>query len=102
MALPARDHRITLKDAAALARRHREAHAAGVFAGGSFHAMQVLEILQQPDCVALRIYLGLEDEGATLILVGVDDSDNDMVHGAILEQPYKCPPFCGISGPLNS
>lgn len=102
MALPARDHRITLQDAAALARRHREAHAAGKFAGGAFHALQVLELLQQPDCVALRIYLGLDNDGPTLILVGVDDTDQDMTQGMILQQPYRCPPICGIAGPLNS
>jgi len=102
MALPARDHRITLKDAAALARRHREAHAAGKFAGGAFHALQVMELLQQPDCVALRIYLGLENDGPTMIMVGVDDTDQDMVQGTILEQPFKCPPVCGIASPLYS
>jgi hypothetical protein len=102
MALPARNHRITLQDAAALARRHREAHAAGKFAGGAFHAMQVLELLQQADCVALRVYLGLENDGMTLILVGVDDTEQDMTQGLILEEPFKCPPICSTASPLNS
>ena len=102
MALPARDHRITLEDAAALSRRHREAHPAGAFLGGTFHAMQVLELLQQPDCAALRIYLGLDKDGPTLILVGVDDADQDMVRGTVLQWPYKCPPICPTASPLNS
>lgn len=102
MALPARDHRIKLDHAAELTRRFRAAAPRGEFLAGTFHAMQVIELLQQTDCVALRIYHGHDETGeATLVLVGVDDTDQDMAKGMILQLPFKCPPFCGVASPLS-
>ena len=102
MALPARDHRIPLDHAAELTRRFRASATKGEILASTFHAMQVLELLQQTDCVALRIYHGREESGAsTLVLVGVDDADQDMAKGMILQYPYKCPPICGVSSALS-
>ena len=44
MTLPARNHRITLQEAAAHTRRHREAKVHEIKAG-AFHKDQVLELL---------------------------------------------------------
>ena len=102
MALPARDHRITVDHAAELTKRFRASAPKGELLAGTFHAMQVLELLQQNDCVALRVYHGLDDTGeSTLVLVGVDDTDQDMAKGMILQLPYRCPPICGVSSPLG-
>ncbi|MGD0485357.1 MAG: hypothetical protein ABSB58_12020 [Gemmatimonadales bacterium] len=102
MALPARDHRISLADAAVLTKRHRDAKVSEVKAG-AFHKDQVLQMLNQAGCVALRIYFGREAGGApTLVLTGVDASDNDLTKGIILEQSWPCPPACGSDNALNS
>ncbi len=102
MALPPRDHRISLAAAAALTRRHREAKVS-TEKSGAFHKDQVLELLGQPGCVALRIYYGRNAVGApALILTGVDSSDSDITGGTILEEHMPCPPFCGGDNPLNT
>jgi len=101
MALPPRDHRVTLAEAAAHTRRHREAKASPVHAH-AFHADQVLALLQQPGCAALRVYHGLDATGApNLVLVAMDAAGEDMVGGAILEQGAPCPPYCSSTGGLH-
>jgi hypothetical protein len=101
MELPARDHRITLLEAAAHTRRHREAKGSAVHAH-AFHADQVLALLQQPGCAALRIYHGQDARGApSLVLVAADAAGEDMVGGAILEQGAPCPPFCSSASDLH-
>jgi hypothetical protein len=100
MELPPRDHRITLADAAAQTRRHREANVAPVTAH-AFHADQVRALLAQPGCAALRIYHGRDAAGGpTLVLVGVDASGSDLTAGSVLEVGYPCPPFCAAGSPL--
>ncbi len=102
MALPPRNHRISLQEAAAHTKRHRDAK---IFAvnGGAFHKDQVLELLNQPGCVGLRIYFG-RDQAAnpTVVLAGMDNADNDLTAGALLELWVPCPPLCGTANPLNS
>ena len=102
VALPKRNHRITLEEAAAHTRRHREAHIHDIKAG-AFHKDQVLELLNQPGCVGLRIYHGRDKEGnPNLVLAGIDAADNDLTAGTLLEWSYPCPPFCGAPNALNS
>jgi hypothetical protein len=100
VALPARDHRITLTEAAALTKRHREAK---VFTekSGAFHKDQVLRLLAQPGCVGLRIHYGRNADGTpALVLTGIDVSDSDLT-GDILEKHFPCPPVCGAGSALN-
>lgn len=95
-----RNHRISPKDAAALIRRHREqlGRAAEGDHGGSFHADQVLSLLAQPGCSALRYYYGRNENGTRcLVLVGVDKDGKDMASGEICELGLPCPPFCDDS-----
>lgn len=102
MALPARDHRISLTDAAALTRRYREESPQGSEKAGAFHADQVRELLAQKGCVALRIYYGRQaDKKPTLVLVGVDSNDQEISGGVLLEFIFPCPPFCTDASPLN-
>lgn len=100
-----RDHRITLADAKAHTRRHREALGKGKHDeadhGGAFHADQVLAILAQKGCVALRIYHGRNDKGRrSIVLVGVNNDNKDLSEGLICETCYPCPPFCDPNSPL--
>ena len=63
----------------------------------------VKNILDQAGCAGLRIYYGLDDDGAPqLILVGADGSGNDLYNGLLAERAIKCPPSCSSANPLNS
>jgi hypothetical protein len=103
MALPPRDHHISLEAAAALTRRYRDVAGKAAQKAGAFHADQVGELLAQPGCVALRIYYGKDESGEnTLVLVGVDGNDKDMTGGVLLDFIFPCPPVCTEDSPLNS
>jgi hypothetical protein len=102
MALPDRDHRISLDAAAALTKRYRDAAGKDPPKAGAFHADQVMKLLQQPGCAALRIYYATKDDGEPgFVLVGVDANDKDMTGGILLEICFFCPPFCGDGSALN-
>jgi len=102
VALPPRNHRITLEDAAAHTRRHREAKLHQVNAG-AFHKDQVVELLNQAGCVGLRVHLGRNADGSpTVVLTGIDQADSDLAKGVMLEQWFPCPPFCGAQNALNA
>ncbi len=101
MPFPARNHRISLAEAATMTRRWREQSPKAVKAG-AFHADQVRDLLMQPGCTALRIYHAVDDKGEqNFVLVGVDEKDQDMTGGVLLEFTFLCPPFCGDSSALN-
>lgn len=101
MALPARDHRISLAEAAALTKRHRDAKVSAE-KSGAFHKDQVLKLLDQAGCVGLRIHYGRNADGSpALVLTGIDASDSDLT-GEILEIHFPCPPMCGTANALNS
>jgi hypothetical protein len=101
VALPPRDHSISLADAAAITKRYRDAKVSDV-KSGAFHKDQVLKLLSQPGCVALRIHYGRNADGSpALVLTGIDAAENDLT-SAILEQHYPCPPMCGAANTLNT
>lgn len=102
MALPPRNHRISLKDATVLTKRHRDKDPKGP-KSLAFHKDQVLELLGHPGCVGLRIHHARNADGTpTVVLTGIDAADNDLVAGTMLEDPFWCPPFCGGGNQLNS
>ncbi|MDO8667233.1 MAG: hypothetical protein Q7J79_11510 [Gemmatimonadales bacterium] len=101
LALPKRDHHITLDAAATMTRRYREAFGDRV-KGGAYLAPQVRELLAQRDCLALRYYYALEAAKETLILVGVDPEGADLTDGVLLETTIPCPPYCGVLNSLNA
>src|SRR5690349_17012436 len=103
MALPDRDHKISLDDAVALTRRYRDSAGKDPKKGGAFHADQVRALLDQPGCVALRIYYGQRDNGdPAFVLVGLDKDDKELTGGILLEVCFFCPPLCTDGSPLNS
>lgn len=100
MALPARDHHITLTEAAALTRRHREAKVSAE-KSGAFHKDQVLKLLAQKECVGLRIHYGRNADGTmALVLTGIDAKDSDLTD-EVLDKHFPCPPYCGDGNTLN-
>ena len=101
MALPARNHRITLAEAARQARRHRE-HDPQAEKGGAFHADQVRALLAQPEASALRYYHGIHDDGRyAMVLVASSAADQDLVDGILMEEHFTCPPICALPNDLN-
>jgi hypothetical protein len=70
----------------------------------TFDKEQVLEMLGQTDCVALRVYLGLNDDTRVVaVLVGVNDEDEDILGNEyVLERGTRCPLECPPSSALNS
>jgi len=102
MALPSRNHTITLAQAAGYTRRHREQRP-NEEKGGAFHADQVRALLAQPGCTALRYYHGLDENASyAMILAGVDGEDHDSLNGDLLEQHFPCPPLCALPNDLNA
>ena len=103
--LEPRDHSISMAQAAAYTRRHRTASPGPIRDGDhghAFHADQVLKLLQQPGCAALRIYYGLDDKGQRApILMGVDGAGQDMTAGVMLQMGWPCPPWCDDTSALK-
>lgn len=97
--LDPRDHTVSLNVAAAYTRRHRAALGAAKGGAadhaGAFHSDQVLKLLEQPGCAALRIYHARNDKNErAMVLVGVDAAGKDMTSGILMETCWPCPPFC--------
>jgi hypothetical protein len=65
--------------------------------------LAIQNILNQANCVGLRIYYGIDDLGAKhLVFVGANASENDLYNGLLAERTKPCPTFCDKSGsPLN-
>jgi len=60
------------------------------------------QVLDQQDCVGVRIYNGYDEaeKRINLVIIGVDSGNRDMDNGLILEKFSICPPNCG-SGALT-
>ena len=70
--------------------------------GGYFGRNIFDKLLSQGGCVGIRYYYAKTDSGiATIVLVGVDNSGNDLYQGVIAEKGFPCPPWCPSSNPLN-
>ncbi|MBD3232937.1 MAG: hypothetical protein GF315_04360 [candidate division Zixibacteria bacterium] len=96
-----RDHKITAAEAAELKQRY--ANSIGGQAqlegrrGGYFERRIFDEILEQEDCVGVRIYYGLQANGVPeLVIVGVDSGGRDMDGGGQIlgNRSWPCPPIC--------
>ena len=62
---------------------------------------KLLELLNQPECMGIRIYFGEENRDFELVLVGADANQDDLLD-LILDRGKKNPPFNGSSNALNS
>ena len=68
--------------------------------GFGFGSEKLIDILDQTDCIGIRIYNGINGSGKNLIIIGVDSSGDDMAAGLILDMSQVCPPDCGINSIL--
>ena len=118
--LPPKDsQRITLFEAVELTQRYRKAAPASEH-GGFFWAEGFRDVLDQPGCIGLRYYHGLDDDGQyRIVIVGVDASGADIVKpgkqrasaqvakaavgeatAVLLDRSWPCPPMCDPNSPL--
>lgn len=118
---PKEPQRISLFDAVALTQRYRKSAPASEH-GGFFWSDGIREILEQPGCVGLRYYHGLDAGGGyQIVFVGVDGNGADIVKSpatrvatsgakisakiaagdaVLLDMHWPCPPFCDPNSPL--
>jgi hypothetical protein len=70
---------------------------------GGYFARNIFDmILSQPGCAGVRYYYAKKDDGtATIVLVGVDASGNDIAQGVLGDDSWPCPPYCGAPNQLN-
>ena len=67
-----------------------------------FFGKEILnQLLEQENCVGIRIYYGIKDDKTELVLVGVDSEENDLL-GLVADLSLPCPKTCSSPNPLNS
>lgn len=95
--------RITLNEASKLTKNYRDQ--AGLdptlshYVGGNL----IQSILDQVGCVGLRTYYAIAEDGKKqLVFVGVDQEENDLYFGVLVDKTLLCPPLCPRKNPLNS
>lgn len=93
---------ITLAEAVEWTTEYRNSVPAGSTLGHFYGKNKLMEILQQTDCVGIRIYFGTEPDGTeSLVLVGATANEEDIYDGIIIDRSTRCPPNCGSKSPLN-
>jgi len=96
------DHIITLEQATKYVENFKSFPTAPTIKGGYFSKAAFDKILSQPGCVGIRYYYAKKDDGsATIVLVGIDASGNDLTYGPLADLSVPCPPYCGSPSPLN-
>ena len=91
-----------LDTAAEWTKNYRETITMGDTVSHFFGRDIINKILEQNDCMGIRIYYALDENGKKqLIIVGADSKENDIYAGIIAERSFSCPPFCPTNSPLN-
>lgn len=97
------DHSITLTQAAAMTKNYRATITTGQTIAHYFGKTAIQAILDQSECVGLRLYYGIDAlDKEHLIAVGVDASENDLYNGLLAERTIQCPQHCSSANPLNT
>jgi hypothetical protein len=93
---------ITLQEATDWTANYRQTISASDVRAHFFGKTKLLDLLDQDECVGVRIYYALDDSGAKqLVMVGADQNEEDLYEGIILERARPCPSFCATNSPLN-
>lgn len=59
------------------------------------------EVMVQPECVGIRTYFALNEQGKlTVVVVGIDNNGDDLTNGVLLNKAYGCPAECPTNSPL--
>jgi hypothetical protein len=94
------DHSISLNDAAKMTKNYRDRNP-GQIKAHFFGKDTIQSILDQDDCVGIRIYYALDDNGVKhLVISGVKADESDLYNGILAEKSWPCPPYCGDGSPL--
>lgn len=94
---------VTLREASSWTANYRATIEDGDTIAHFVGTEKIKAIIDQEDCVGIRIYYGIDENGEkNLILVGANADENDLEEGVIIEKLLKCPPFCGQLNSLNS
>lgn len=99
---------VTRAQAKAMIQRFQTSHPFGAWNAtdlkGGFHGRNRIQgILDQPDCVGIRYYFGINSENKpAIVLVGEDSTGKVLSDGVVVEEGPLCPPFCGLSNSLDS
>ena len=97
------NHDIPLAEAAAWTKNYRDASGTGATIAHFFSKAAIKAILDQENCVGIRMYYALDPDGKKhLILVGADANENDLYQGKLAERSKGCPSYCSSANPLNS
>lgn len=100
---PSVDHSIQAEIASRLTARYRAQAERGQPKGGFFGKNAIRKILEQPNCVGLRYYIGANNRGKRVVcLMGTDRVGRDMDKGFLAEFSLWCPPLCSDANFLNS
>lgn len=64
---------------------------------------KINRILEQENCIGVRIYNGFDSESNqdNLVLIGVDTNGEDLIKGVILQDLIPCPKDCPSHSPLR-
>lgn len=96
------NHAISLSEASQMTNNFRNSARANQITGGYFGKDIILKILEQPNCVGIRYYYGVNSmQDPVLVLVGVDENGDDLYNGVLGELSQPCPPYCSSPNPLN-
>jgi hypothetical protein len=94
---------ITLATASSCAENYRNQMVSGDLKGHFFGKDHFNAILEQSDCVGIRIYNGIDGNSKpVLIMVGAKANEDDLVDGIIVDNGVPCPDRCGRANDLNS
>ena len=97
------DHHISLQEASEMTRAYREMNPNQTLAH-FFGKKAIMDILNQSNCVGIRIYYA--NDPATgqkhLIIVGAEPNLSDIAEGLIAERSRPCPTYCGKPNKLNT
>lgn len=91
----------TPEKAGEFTRRYRNARV-NTIEGGFIGREKLQAILDQPGCIGVRVYLGMEpDNSMNFVFVGADIQQNDILE-VVVENVRKNPPYGSTANPLNS
>lgn len=95
------NHAISLTDAIDLTRNYRNGAIPGSTLAEAFGKNAIQDLLNQADCVGLKVYFGRRTDGVqVLVMVGVSSTGMDLVNGSLVETGWPCPPICDSTSPL--
>jgi hypothetical protein len=90
------DHSISLDDAIAMTKAYRDSITKPPYFWGAYFGMDAIKaILEQEDCVGIRVYNAKSATGSfNYVVVGVDSTGEDLEDGELAEHGQGCPPYC--------